>query len=218
MKRAGKRNLDSNLLKGWFGKMVKVGRPRVYNKLDTLTGLLEFNKAIRYYNSAHSVIFARFAALREVRQDKQALTSLAEYFRQYVPHWNLVANDYEACKYVLLRLSKGIDEFHKKPWGGEYFAKVKIHTSPEKTAYVRKYGNRIQCKAHPNKLGNSEGRCPFCYQRINRLIKMELINEATSASIIDDILKLPKLKGRGSKFVYNVKLIIANSKVEALKV
>lgn len=177
---------------------------------DRTLGLRGFNHLVHSYVTKDTLLGVRMNALLQLAQDKHALHSLAEYFKQEKPHWGFLnGNDYATCKYVIARLSCSEEEFHREPWG-EHYVRVRINIDPDKHAYVKKQrvSRRGSCRIHPEIRDVSHGLCVNCYARYNKLIKRGMISSTTPLMFIDKIMNLPSMRGRGCRFIHAVEDIL----------
>lgn len=176
------------------------------NHLDY--GIMEFNRLVMGMNNDHNVSIENIRLSAIQQMDKDATASLAEYFKKQMPHWGFLnGNDYKTNKYVIQRLSRGVeDEFKRSPWGDKYL-RVRINIDPDKMAVVRKIRYK-NCRIHKDKESVGKGLCGMCYARIRRLDGLNLLRFDTPTWVLNKILSIPKL-GRGSRqFIKKAKEII----------
>jgi hypothetical protein len=164
-------------------------------------GLSEFNYHV-VASIKSGILGAQFEALHQLRQEKkEVLSNLANYFRERLPHWPNKLPDFLFCKYVLRRLAVGMDDIYKRDFSEDFFVKMVVNVRFDKVAVVKKQkrGERKPCVVHKDRLGNSEGRCHWCYQRIRSLVTAGVVVDKISNKILLQILNLPSYAKTGKQ-------------------
>ena len=177
-------------------------------------GLSEFNYHVTL-SIKSGILGAQLEALHQLRQEKNVLQDSASYFRERLPHWPVQLPDFLFCKYVLHRLSIGMDDVYKRRSSEEFFARTVVNTRFDKVAMVvKKRKERRPCSLHKNKMGDSNGRCPFCYSRLRACTTAGVRMDKLSNSTLTKILSLPSYAktGRSCGFIKAVRALIEEAK------
>lgn len=180
--------------------MAKTRKKYVMKRLQfkPINGLLCFNDNVQYFTAVNTTLEARILAIQQMRDDNPIkLKLLADYLVETrLPHWKRFRNgdDYKFCEYVFKRLTP-VPLFESDLMNMERYVTVSIGGS--RSASVRKYGKKQPCEIHPSRMGDSEGRCPTCIQRIKRLTAARVLTKSTPNYVIDKVLKLPSYQGKG---------------------
>ncbi len=196
-----------------------------------VTDLASFNSYVTSANKKSDIVEGvtvferRVIALRGVRDNhgELGINKVLWSFRVLYPQWSITVKDsleskFCACVEYLKKMSEGnhnSDLFsqYKNSLADTYKLGV-VHSSPRKTA-AYKVLERITeapqeyCFMHPEKKAATRGLCSMCYQRIQRLVVCEMINEKTPEKVVLDILRIPNL-GRGKRgFITEARFVLA---------